>query len=447
VCRKRPWHFCICGKLGELNISPEEVNSHEHDCTNADYFTHMPLNNEQKVTIQEESKIQEIIQDEIVNVSLNLETVNCTVEIESDNEAEYIEYKVNAILSDVETVTGESTVENGAEYAECKVDAILSDIETVARESRVDDSLPLSKYTVSNKYENLNAEFTDHDIIFNKAPESKGLKQSKDLKENGHVCTVCNRSFSRATVLRRHSKVHIPKDQRQTYQCDVCEKQFTDLGYFKTHTKSNCFTTGKEMYECDECDKKFKQKGNFKSHKELHSGILKYPCKQCEKVFVSAASLGNHVHRWHKQHPPCHYCGKVFRGTKELNIHITTVHMGKKSYLCDICGKAFKTRFYLTYHTRMHTGEKPFVCEMCGKGFINKNRMSSHMKKHGPKTEECDECHKTFKTKSILKKHKLLHSGEKPHKCEKCGKAFMWFTSYKLHRNNHKICGIRKGRS
>jgi len=396
-----------------------------------------------------------------VNVSLNPETVNCrpTVEIESDNEAEYVEYKVNAILSDVETVAGESTVPvdyflSTQKYSEIMKHNIINNEDPEKKKSNKCEMC--GKYFKSLKHFKLH--ISRHDI-----EQSVGCNQCSQsfltfaamrkhfnfmhLKKTQHVCTVCNNTFPSASGLRKHSKVHIPKDQREIYQCNVCELQFSDPYCFKRHMKSNCITTGKEsteIYECDQCDKKFNRKGNFTSHKDTHSRILKYPCKECEQLFKSAKAVSNHVQKCHKQRPICHYCGRVLCGTSQLKVHIATVHMEERSYLCDICGKAFKTPHYVRIHKRIHTGEKPYVCEMCGKGFINKNRMTCHMKKHGPKTQECDECHKTFKLKSTLKAHKLLHSGEKPHKCENCGKDFMWFTSYKLHRNNNKICGLRK---
>jgi len=141
----------------------------------------------------------------------------------------------------------------------------------------------------------------------------------------------------------------------------------------------------------------------------------------------------------------CEACDETFSSEEHLVDHHQKEHVKNdeaaatektrvKQYVCLLCAKAFHLRHDLKRHHMIHTGNKPFNCELCDKTFTRKFTLNEHMRIHtGDRPFSCPMCNKSFTLKSNLTDHMRIHTGEKPYKCELCERCF----AQKAHLNKH----------
>ncbi|XP_037051840.1 uncharacterized protein LOC119085530 [Bradysia coprophila] len=168
-------------------------------------------------------------------------------------------------------------------------------------------------------------------------------------------------------------------------------------------------------------------------------------CSVCHKFYVPRL-LNSHMETVHfnlsnLNRTICGLCWQEFATQTLLRKHQKEVHRGC-SHGCDICGKRFASKQYLSVHilTR-HTQLKTYLCDTCGEGFAVPVLLQYHMKqKHPIHGHDCHLCKMKFVTAAALNDHCVArHTEERRFKCDfkGCGKTFKWRTSFKSHRRVH----------
>lgn len=92
------------------------------------------------------------------------------------------------------------------------------------------------------------------------------------------------------------------------------------------------------------------------------------------------------------------------------------VQIEVKIYKCKKCH--FKTLEYDEFieHRAEHETEERFVCDICGRSYKSKSALTTHIGLHSNRSPfECQLCNKTFTQRGALVRHMPIHTGEKPH--------------------------------
>uniref|UniRef100_A0A3Q0S0P7 Zinc finger protein 281b n=1 Tax=Amphilophus citrinellus TaxID=61819 RepID=A0A3Q0S0P7_AMPCI len=101
-----------------------------------------------------------------------------------------------------------------------------------------------------------------------------------------------------------------------------------------------------------------------------------------------------------------------------------------KPHICEHCNAAFRSSYHLRRHVLIHTGERPFRCSQCNMSFIQKYLLQRHEKIH---------------IAQALMLSLVSFAGEKPFSCDQCNMRFIQKTDRLL--KHKRTCGeaIKKG--
>ncbi|NXS88290.1 ZN142 protein, partial [Erpornis zantholeuca] len=259
-------------------------------------------------------------------------------------------------------------------------------------------------------------------------------------KQHPHLeCSTCKETFATREALEEH------KTQHFSHRCELCsfaakERQQLVQHYMESHEPA---APQDKPLHCPFCDFACRHQLVFDQHMKGHGGTRVYKCSDCEYTTKNRQKITWHI-RIHTGEKPykCHLCKYACADPSRLKYHMR-IHKEERKYLCPDCGYKCKWVNQLKYHMTKHTGLKPYRCDECEYRTNRADALRVHKETRHQEARSfiCEQCGKAFKTRFLLKTHLKKHSEEKPYVCNACGRAFRWAAGlrhhYLTHTNEH----------
>lgn len=132
----------------------------------------------------------------------------------------------------------------------------------------------------------------------------------------------------------------------------------------------------------------------------------------------------------------CDECGKTFNNRNNLTSHLSS---HSKKFHCEICDKQFRSSTVLRIHKRLHSGDLPFICSYCNRAFHSNTLLKIHIRVHtGEKPYRCTYCNASFGRHDRITNHVVrVHEPHRLLVCLSCGEKFVFRHQLREHASHH----------
>ncbi|XP_056610058.1 zinc finger protein 142 [Triplophysa dalaica] len=251
---------------------------------------------------------------------------------------------------------------------------------------------------------------SDHSDIRNSATAEDSGPGRQSKSSITYQCLVCSFSSHKRLLLVQHmlDEHEDGPAAEKTHKCDVCGFSCAHQVVFDQHVRSHGGTC---LYKCTECAFSTRNKQKITWHIRTHTGEKPYRCEKCNYACADPSRLKYHMR----------------------------IHMEERKYLCPECGYKCKWINQLKYHMTKHTGAKPYSCEDCDYRTNRADSLRIHRetRHRDMRSFICEKCGNAFKTRFLLRNHQRKHSEDRPYVCSECQRTFRWPAGLRHHHLSH----------
>ena len=164
--------------------------------------------------------------------------------------------------------------------------------------------------------------------------------------------------------------------------------------------------SGVIKFECQDCQRIFNSQPALIYHtKSKHEGV-KYACNHCDHKSVQKQDLARHIQCVHEGVKfACNQCDKQYSDQRKLTAHIKSKHEGVR-YACNQCDYQATYKEILTNHIKsVHEGVK-YACNQYDYQALRQNNLKHHIQsKHEGVKYGCNKCDYKAIKRSTLRRH------------------------------------------
>ncbi|XP_056151379.1 zinc finger protein 770-like [Lampris incognitus] len=288
-----------------------------------------------------------------------------------------------------------------------------------------------------------------------------------------HQCSVCPKYFPSASKLQRHYLIHTGQ---KPFSCAVCGKSFNQSEHLKTHSQKvhnlrsstdslkESFFPNAQQFVRSNHNEPFQESYRHENSACITATSLSSQMEQKRDFSqLEICPLSSEIEDQHKNILCVNDGSTVQKGVPtngSLSIDLIKqdedgssaldklVYSAHNGYKRKLCLNSFNSAIQRQSHSPVHNKMQQFKRLKDGKTCSISGHLRMHSQPHEPSSykgnlannHQCPTCLKIFSSPSKLKRHFLIHTGQKPFPCMVCGKAFRQETHVNSHlRAAHKM--------